>query len=84
MSYYDNEVRKELEVGEVYKEREIAIFMDNARDNVMVICDLNRSFDMDSEDKYKVFDRLDTNVHTHSDYRHQVNRKRIYIVKRVY
>ncbi|WP_192797660.1 MULTISPECIES: hypothetical protein [unclassified Bacillus (in: firmicutes)] len=84
MSYYDNEVRKELEVEKVYTGRELAIFMDNARDNIMVLCDQNRSFDMNSEDKYKIFNRLDTYSHTHYDYSHQVNRKVVYIVKRVY
>ncbi|MFB4471811.1 hypothetical protein ACDI16_02435 [Oceanobacillus caeni] len=87
MSYYESEILKELEEGEIYTSRQIDIFFFENRD-VVILCDTNHISDS-TDIKYTVVKRSERYIHKQSEvtYGSRVlpsRQSRVYELERVY
>lgn len=84
-SYYESEILKELEVGEIYSERDIRGFISSKRD-VTILCPNTWQFDSNNRyTKYKVLDMFKTYLHqkVNGNYKINTDEKTVYKILRV-
>lgn len=63
MAFFEDEIIKDLEVGNTYTEREISSIL-YFKDNTMVICEDTKHFKSDNTvSKYKVLERTEAYIH---------------------
>ncbi|HDR8160689.1 TPA: hypothetical protein QC072_003575 [Bacillus cereus] len=85
MAYYENEILKELTVGETYTEGQIADLLQTDRTKSLILCDSLSRFDPTGNAKFKVIDRYDTYIHKNDDFAYHIPSRKtiVYIVKKV-
>ncbi|UNP78395.1 hypothetical protein MN033_09535 [Bacillus nitratireducens] len=85
MAYYEDEIKKDLQVGETYTEREIASIIYFDVKGSLVICDSISQFNSSGNRKFKVDDRLEQYVHQHigDSYRIPSEKSKVFVVKQV-
>jgi hypothetical protein len=82
MAYYEDEIKKELKVGETYTSREIASLL--AFSDSVVLNDEVSQFSSSSDRKFKVVNVLETFVHRNERSTYQIPYKKnnVYIVQK--
>jgi len=87
MSFYEDEIKKELNLGEVYTEREISSIVYFSPH--MILCKDKRQFSPTGNWSFKVVDKMDTYVHVNDQngrgaYRvPPMDKKTVYVIEQV-
>jgi hypothetical protein len=61
MAFYEDEIKKELHVGEVYTEKEISSIVYFS--SHVILCKDKRQFRVEGSGQFKVVDEMDTYIH---------------------
>ncbi|TCN25498.1 hypothetical protein [Mesobacillus foraminis] len=83
MAYFEDEIKKDLVLGEIYTSREISSLLSFS--NVVVLCEDVSYFNDTSDMKFKVINKTESYIHRNENhsYHFSNNRSRVFTVKRV-
>lgn len=84
MAYFEDEIKKDLEVGEIYTSSEIASILYFSSSSI-VLCEDTSHFHKTNDVHYKVLNKMETFLHKNERFSYSIPSKKtkIFIVKKV-